>query len=167
MTILKHAMLSPDGAYRFQLTRTKSDAAAAPLLPSDCLHFVMLNPSTADANIDDPTIRRCMGFAWGYGYRQVIVTNLFAFRATKPIALCEVEDPIGPGNDAHIVAAALSSAKTILAWGTFGKFMNRDEAVQKLLRGFPTFMFGRSKINDCVKHPLYLPKDARLEPCPC
>jgi hypothetical protein len=82
------------------------------------LAFLMLNPSTADAEKDDPTIRRCIGFAKSLGYDGIIVVNLFAYRATIPEALKEAVDPIGPDNDLFIAAVAQCGAEIICAWGT-------------------------------------------------
>ena len=79
----------------------------------------MLNPSTADAERDDPTIRRCIGFsrAWGFGGAEMV--NLFALRSTDPGRLREAADPVGPGNVAHIADAARGATQVIAAWGAF------------------------------------------------
>ncbi len=91
----KGAAFDSTGTYRYALWREWD--ASAPRLG-----FVLLNPSTADAENDDPTLRRCMGFAraWGYGSLQIV--NLFAYRATVPDALRWVADAVGPENDRHI-----------------------------------------------------------------
>src|SRR4028119_2392792 len=91
------AIFDPTRTYRYALWRTW-DAARPPVA------FVLLNPSTADARRDDPTIRRCANFArtWGFGGLEVV--NLFAFRATHPTDLKCAADPVGPQNDVHLHA---------------------------------------------------------------
>ncbi len=86
--VTKEAVISDCGRYRYRLTRRWGDG---PLLS-----FIMLNPSTADAEVDDPTIRRCMGFARRDGYGGIVVGNLYAFRTTKPKALFAADNPLGP-----------------------------------------------------------------------
>lgn len=82
------AGLSPCGLYRFWLTR-----CWAPAKP--CALFIMLNPSTADHEQDDATIRKCIGFARRWGMGSIRVANLFAYRATKPDDLKRADNPIG------------------------------------------------------------------------
>ncbi len=89
------AVLSADGVYRYRLWRTWD--ASKPTLA-----FLMLNPSTADATEDDPTIRRCLGFAKEWGYGSLVVVNLFALRSPNPDALRENDDPVGPENGEHL-----------------------------------------------------------------
>jgi hypothetical protein len=79
--------------------------------------FIMLNPSTATDTVDDPTIRRCVGFARREGYAQLEVVNLFAWRATDPNQLRHVQDPVGPDNDRHILAACTRAGLVVAAWG--------------------------------------------------
>ena len=90
--IVQSADFSACGTYRYALRRIWLPAAPQVL-------FIGLNPSTADEKSDDPTIRRCLGFARSWGYGGLIVANLFAYRATAPSALREARDPIGPLND--------------------------------------------------------------------
>jgi len=91
LLLQRGAVISPCGLYRYSLTRTWSAALPLP--------FVMLNPSTADADIDDPTIRRCMAFARREHAGGIIVANVFAYRATSPADLWKATDPFGPWND--------------------------------------------------------------------
>lgn len=93
---MRDAILSDCGKFRYALYRVWADGLPA-------LVFVMLNPSTADAMQDDPTIRKCIAFAKRLGYGGIAVVNLFAFRATKPADMRSSVDPIGPDNDKHIV----------------------------------------------------------------
>lgn len=87
------------------------------------VNFVMLNPSTADDNVDDPTIRKCCGFAKRWGFRGIVVTNLFAFRATDPgdlhniVRRSGIRAAIGPDNDETIASAAADSDLVVFAWG--------------------------------------------------
>lgn len=77
----------------------------------------MLNPSTADAQLDDPTIRRCRGFAASWGYAGIEVVNLYALRSPAPAALWKHADPHGPENDHHLYAAARQHGAVLCAWG--------------------------------------------------
>src|ERR1700677_1476546 len=96
--VRKNAMISPCEKYRYRLERFWG--------PGHALPFVMLNPSTADANIDDPTIRRCMGFSRREGAGGIIVVNLFAYRATEPSDLPAGAERIGPENEFYLHAVA-------------------------------------------------------------
>jgi hypothetical protein len=114
--VRKGAKLSEDGAYRYVLWRDWRDAVTEPLLG-----YVMLNPSTANANVDDQTIRKCVGFAEHNGYRGFIVLNLFAYRATDPKDLERAHrrgaDIVGPENRYwHHVYLPLME-RTVAAWG--------------------------------------------------
>ena len=105
------AVISECGRYRYSLLREWN--AGRPRL---CI--VMLNPSTADANKDDPTIRRCIGFARRDGYGSIVVVNVAAFRATKPKDMLMAADPVGPENDAALWFGAMQSEAVLVAWGT-------------------------------------------------
>jgi len=96
------ATFSPDGLYRYHLWRLWGDREHR------CV-FVGLNPSTADAARDDPTIRKCAGFAKRWGFGAVDVVNVFAWRSTKPVGILRAADPVGPDNDeaiAHVLEGA-------------------------------------------------------------
>jgi len=125
----------------------------------------MLNPSTADASVDDPTIRRCLGFAHDLGFGQLEVVNLFALRATDPKKLGLHHDPIGGDNDYQIIQSARICKLTICAWGTNGTLKARNKAVLSLLRegGITPHALRFSKQGHPA-HPLYLPKG--LQPIP-
>jgi hypothetical protein len=97
--------------------------------------FMMLNPSTADASIDDPTIRRCLGFARRYGFNAIEVVNLFAFRATKPKDMLAADDPVGPANDNHIILAAHAAGQVVCAWGPNASKSKRPRQVIDMLEG--------------------------------
>lgn len=156
------AILSPCGLYRYRLSRhvTASDRAAT---------FIMLNPSTADADNDDPTIRRCIGFVRAWGCGRLLVTNLFAFRATKPADMLASADPVGPDNDRAILDAALDAALSggpvICAWGAHGKHKSRDLDVLAMLAVTQAepMSLGETAEN-LPRHPLYLRGDCRPMP---
>src|SRR3990167_7612004 len=92
------AIISPCGSYRYTLHRPIPSILrwVKPLL------CIMVNPSTADATKEDPTVRRCIGFAKDMGATSLTVVNLFAFRSASPKALATMDDPVGPDNDRHI-----------------------------------------------------------------
>lgn len=111
--ILGVAAFSPDRKYRYLLTREWE-----PLIPGKkSVLFVMLNPSTADSVEDDPTIRRCIGFAKRLECRELVVVNLYAYRATDWKELLKVEDPIGEKNDEQIRMSAQDASVVVAAWG--------------------------------------------------
>ncbi len=145
--------------YRYWLWRTW-DAS----LPR--VAFVMLNPSTADHRVDDPTIRRCMGFASRWGYGSLIVVNLFAYRTPSPKELAQAAEPVGPDNDSYLVKARRRSRDMILAWGTHGRLHQRDSEVLELLtrrRRRDLLCLGVT-MHGHPKHPLYLPGTTRPRP---
>lgn len=126
--------------------------------------FCMLNPSTADASRNDPTVRRCIGYAMDWGFDALEVVNIFALRSTDPGALRADEDPVGPRNTAAIVRAAGRSELVVAAWGVHGGIGDRGAAVlRRLGGGFDVRCLGMTR-EGYPKHPLYLPKSAQLEP---
>ncbi|MCA9774331.1 MAG: DUF1643 domain-containing protein, partial [Myxococcales bacterium] len=122
----RSARFDATGTYRYGLIRLW-DAARPRAL------FIMLNPSTADAEREDPTIRRCIGFArtWGFGSMEAV--NLFAYRTTDPARLPLHPAPIGPANDAAIARAAGRAGTIVLAWGHHGAGAARAADVLRLL----------------------------------
>lgn len=124
------AVISPCGTYRYSLVRSWDDTRSA-------LVFLMLNPSIADGNVDDPTIRKCMGFAKRLGYGGIVVLNLFAYRATKPADLFAAGETvaIGPENDRVIRAFCDPWRPIVCAWGSNAKMGSpRVREVLHLLR---------------------------------
>jgi hypothetical protein len=156
--MLKGADLSPCGIYRYSLYRRwGSDGYLPPVL------FVMLNPSTADADIDDPTIRRCVGFAKSWGYLGIEVVNLFGLRATHPAELYAHTDPVGPGNDDAVRAAAWRAGLIVAGWGAHGsRHRGRVARVLSILGApmRPVHAIGHTGAMGEPKHPLYLRADA-------
>lgn len=153
------AVISPCGTYRYVLKR-RIDQAIRWVKP--CL-FIMLNPSTADAELDDPTIRRCIGFAKSWGCTELTVVNLFAYRATNPKELETAEDPEGDSNDGYIeeqIAKHKDIGVIVAAWGSNKFAKRRAEYVTNHFGPFKAL--GRTK-DGSPKHPLYLPKDSELK----
>lgn len=151
------AVLSADHKYRYLLRRDYSGVGRDQALT--CL-FVMLNPSTADAEHDDPTIRRCKSFAQREAYSALEVVNLYAFRSTDPKQLWQEFDPIGPENDQYIREAIARAGLVVAAWGSHAKRM-RAKAIERLMPG--AFALGFTK-KGSPKHPLYIKSDAPLIP---
>lgn len=149
----REATISPCGKYRYRLSRRWGDGPE--------VAFVMLNPSTADASIDDPTIRKCMGFAQRWGMNGIHVVNLFAVRATKPADMMNAVDPVGPENMDHVArlceAAAQSGGQAVCAWGTKGAFREQDKKVMKILHGLAIEPLALKITKDGhPQHPLYV-----------
>jgi hypothetical protein len=155
--MFKHAIISEDGLYRYTLQRHWG--------PGEYMLFVMLNPSTADAELDDPTIRRCMGFAKREGFGGITVVNLYAYRATQPKELLTVEDPVGPNNDFYLFSQLQerSDGSVVVAWGTNARedriLRFKDIARQA---GTELYCLGTTK-NGSPKHPLYISGSTPLE----
>ena len=125
--------------------------------------FVMLNPSTADERRDDPTIRRCVGFARRWGFGGVEIVNLFALRASDPRALRRASDPVGPDNDRHIARVAARATLLVVAWGVWGRLRGRSAALRARLSRRAPRCLGLTRSGE-PRHPLYLRADARLVP---
>jgi hypothetical protein len=150
------AFISDCGKYRYSLTRYFG-------VGEGTCTFIMLNPSTADASQDDPTIRRCIRFARELGSNRLKVVNLFAFRATNPKELLAQEDPVGELNMEYVREAALSSKYLIAAWGAHGKLRDQDLRVMEMLKemGIKPQCLGVTKQGQ-PRHPLYLPANSKL-----
>jgi hypothetical protein len=148
----------PGREYRYLLTRIW-DPAERPLV------FLMLNPSTADALEDDPTLRRCTGFAKREGAGGVVVVNLFALRSTDPRALTRHPEPVGRYNDVFIRQAVSQGSKVVAAWGAapVAGDRGRNVAVALAARRVPLHCLGTTAVGQ-PRHPLYLPSEAVLEP---
>jgi hypothetical protein len=131
--------------YRYRLTRSWAPGAA--------VAFVMLNPNLADAERDDPTIRRAIGFAKAWGFGELVVVNLFAWRCRDPRDLARVPDPIGPDNDAHL---ADLPPDVVVAWGNHGALRGRGADILRRLG--QVACLGRTKSGH-PRHPLYIRAD--------
>jgi hypothetical protein len=148
--------------YRYALWRVWGPPDA-PLL-----HVIGLNPSTANEQDDDPTIRRCRGFARDLGCGGLLMTNLFALRTTDPSILRSHGNPVGDENTQWILKCARLAApgRTVCAWGVHVPryWRNRPERLTQELRiaQIPLWCWGRTKAGQ-PRHPLYLPADTALE----
>lgn len=156
------AVFSPCMVYRYKLWR--GDAKNDPLV------VIGLNPSTADEKQDDPTIRRCMGYAIRWGHSGFVMLNLFAVRSTDPSVLgpngtmCLPHGLVGPANDEWI-AAETEGRKVLCAWGVHGALHDRDKAVVKLIKARETICLKKTKDGHPI-HPLYQPSAAVPIPYP-
>lgn len=140
------ATFSTDRRYRYRLWRRWDRSRPV-------VAFVMLNPSTADARNDDPTIRRCVGFARSWGYGGIEVVNVFAYRASDPRALRAVDDPAGAENGRHIRRAVGRADLVVLAWGA--------QASGSGLLSLPRARCLGLTRSGQPRHPLYLRRDVR------
>jgi hypothetical protein len=151
---------APANEYRYRLARAWGDGPR--------VMFVMMNPSTADPGADDPTVAKCRRFAVKWGYASMYVGNTFAYRATDQGRLAEVDDPIGPDNDAHLCAMALDSALLVFAYGQpkHRRLKERGPIVAHMLReqGCIAPKILRLSKNGTPCHPLYLPETLRPVP---
>ncbi len=159
----KGAVISFCGTYRYVLTRHIPQVVrwVRPAL------FIMLNPSKADASVDDPTIRRCIGFATDWGCTSLTVVNLFALRSTDPAALYDHADPRGPENERHIDEQLALHMNGVIccAWGA-EPFVEKQPWLSVLtarLMNANAQCLGITK-SGMPRHPLYLKKTAPLIP---
>ena len=162
--IHKRAVISKCGDYRYWLSR---EILGAPK-PKPIV-FIMLNPSTADAEHDDPTIRRCISFAKAWDGSHLIVVNLFAYRTTNPRTLWaeDTVDPVGQWNndaiDRAMDYAYAWDGLVVAAWGEHGSYMGRNEDVLNRIQHTKPMCLKLNKSGNPA-HPLYQPKDSVLIP---
>ena len=155
-TVGMGARFSPDRVYRYALWRTWDTSKPRMMV-------IGLNPSTADETLDDPTIRRCLGFARRDGYGGLSMLNLYGFRSTDPHLMVElstrrvIPNAVGPENDRYLAAFAATSAIIVCAWGTFGFVDDRAAHVCAMLTtlGATLSCFGTNR-EGRPRHPLYL-----------
>lgn len=141
------ACFDPTGRYRYRVWRSWE-----PALPT--VTFIMLNPSTADASHDDPTIRRCLSFARSWGFGRLDVVNLCAYRATSPAVLLAADDPFGPENGQHLLAALTNADLVVAAWGNHGRVFTPPPF------GRAVHHLGLTKLAQ-PRHPLYVHGETR------
>lgn len=149
------ASFDADRRYRFRLSRVWDAGRAR------CC-FVLLNPSTADATTEDPTLRRCVSFARRWGFGAVEVVNVFALRASDPRGLYGAEDPVGRGNNFALVAAARAAGLVVAGWGNHASRVlaperDRAEEVRRALAaaGVPLTTLRLTRAGQ-PGHPLYV-----------
>jgi len=142
--------------YRYWLHRRWSDDPG--------VVFIGLNPSAADAQRDDPTLRRIMGFARDWGFGQVTVVNLFAWRAKQPAMLRQIADPVGPRNDYWLRRLTRSVEPVVVAWGNDGSYRGRDRTVLRMLAA-PLCLGVTTAWSP--RHPLYAKASCELQAFSC
>lgn len=143
-----------DGPWRYLLTRQWEDGPPASV---PTILFVMLNPSTADDQKDDHTIRKCIGFAKRHGGERLAVVNLFAYRATKPKDLKAAGYPVGPMNDQYIMDATMSCRYIVCAWGANAPDERANIVRDSLEKtGKAIFCLGHTSAGH-PRHPLMVP----------
>jgi hypothetical protein len=147
---------SSDRRHRYTLLHRIS-----PLFGDRLIMWIGLNPSTADEQQLDPTLTRIRSFSEREGYDGFLMTNIFGFRATDPREMIRARDPIGPENDAALLAAAARCDKVVAAWGAHGVHQARAAAVAKLLGRHQLWSLGSTK-DGHPRHPLYVKGDQPL-----
>jgi hypothetical protein len=157
-TYQRTAVLSPCGLYRYTLERWWNAERPGNLV------VIGLNPSTADALQDDPTIRRCVDFADQMGFGGLVMLNAYGYRATDPKALADVADFTGHENDRYLAATLAGVPWAVCAWSDHVAAVRRDE-ILSIFREVDCKprVFGLTK-NGAPRHPLYLPRTARPVP---
>lgn len=161
------AIISECGRYRYRLERnfTMFDGNGSTAI-------IMVNPSTADADVDDATIRKLRGFGDRNKWGRIIVGNLFAYRATDVRILGKIADPIGPENDDHLMKILAECDQVVCAWGPISKQpkrqRNRYQNVLTLIKnaGLDPFCIGEPAKCGHPKHPLMLPYSSPIIPWP-
>lgn len=156
--MVSEAVLSGDRIYRYVLNRRWGTRGPV-------MAWIGLNPSTADHQDDDPTIRRMCGLARREDCRGICVLNLFALRSPDPAVLARHPDPAGPGNDRWLAGLADADGPVIAAWGAFSMARVRAAEVTAMLTaaGVTLECFGTTRAG-WPRHPLYLRADAPLRP---
>lgn len=150
------AIFSPCGLFRYRLDRVLGSGPA--------INFLLLNPSTATATRNDPTIVRCIRRAQSLGFGRLIVTNIFAWRSTNPHGLYKLGDMVGIDNNMAILGGAQDSEIVVLGWGNHGRLQCRGDFVRSLLRDYA----GKLRILGTLtgqgqpRHPLYVGYDVPL-----
>lgn len=148
------AIFSPCRTWRYTLERI--------WWPQDqhWVAFIGLNPSTADEVQDDPTVRRCIGFAKSWGFGRMLMLNIFAYRATLPRDLRAAQDPVGPMNDTWLIGSTKRASLVVAAWGTHGVYQNRHQNILKIFQNAGTTLHCLRVTKDGLPgHPLYLPRN--------
>lgn len=149
----------PERRYRYRLWRLWGK--------SSTVLWIMLNPSTADEHVLDPTLRRVERFSRDLGYDGFEVANLFALRSPSPKSLYKTDKPIGAAplgidNDNAIVDLASAASLIVAGWGKEKIARARAIEVMRLLKGYHVCCLGKNA-DGSPRHPLYLPADTQLE----
>jgi hypothetical protein len=152
------AIFDQTGQYRYQLTRRWQNHG-----PN--VAFVMLNPSRANAQQDDPTLRACIQFAQRWEYASLAVVNLFGYCTAQPAVLKTVADPVGPDNDDYLLSIVREADRVVLAWGNGGSWVGRDRTILTLLRPYQAKLsYLQINRSGQPRHPLYINRSLSLQP---
>jgi hypothetical protein len=163
------AVISPCGTYRYRLERKVTGHPRNTTATLTAV-VIMVNPSTADATVDDATIRKLRGFAQRNGWGRIIVGNLFAYRATDVRGLARTTDPVGPENDVHLRNMIAEADELVFAWGPLAKqpkgLRARWRAIHSMARRFELqpMSIGPPAKDGHPCHPLMLPYERQLQP---
>lgn len=157
-TIHRSARFDRTGQYRYQLDRRWDDALPA-------IALIMLNPSRADHQQDDPTLHRCIRLAQEWQYGRLTVVNLFAYCTSSPKVLKTVDDPVGLENDDTILQVCKQAPRILVAWGNAGTLHQRDRTVLELLAPWRDRLccLGVTRTGQ-PRHPLYIPRQTQPQP---
>lgn len=149
----REASFSPCRTWRYGLSRVWDSR-------KQVVMFIGLNPSSADETQDDPTIRRCIRYAYDWGYGGLVMMNLFAFRATDPQDMKAAAAPVGPENNKRLLEISKHRAVGIViaGWGAHGAFLDREKTIKELIQ--PLHCLSITK-DGHPGHPLYLKKDLK------
>lgn len=159
--VSSYARFSADGLYRYSLFKSLH-----PVTDHDkTMLWIMLNPSTATHEKDDPTVRKCQIMSFSRGFYAVTIANLFALRSTDPKGIMEVDDPIGPENMDSLELMIKQHASIVVAWGSFRHPLS-SKMIQHVRACSNRF---RRRLN-CLKvnkdgnpkHPLYVAYRSKL-----
>ena len=158
---MSSAIISECGLFRYRLERDTGGGGEI------VAAILGVNPSTADATVNDQTIRKDLGFAARLGWRRIIKGNLFAYRSTDIRALRTIHDPIGPDNDAHLDQIMRDADVVVAAWGAKNKLPDHLQSrYRKIIQiadrvGKPLMCWGVCS-DGSPRHPLMLPYSAEL-----
>ncbi len=150
----KGVVFSACGAYRYLLWRLWNRNLPA-------LGWILLNPSTASAEVDDPTLRRCLDYTYRWGFGSLWLFNVFALRSSSPQALRTCPDPVGPFNDDYLSWASTRCNLLLAGWGNHGRLYGRSDIVRSR---FTRLHCLRLTAQGQPAHPLYLPKNLQIQP---
>ncbi len=160
LTVPGEAVISSDGRYRYTLTREWNKRG------SKTINWLMCNPSIADANILDPTIKKCIKWSVLWGFDRLIVTNVFAYRSTDVKQIYKIDDPVGPDNDFYLeqTFGMCKDGLVVVAFGNNGNHLSRNLVVETLatIAGADLYCLRTTKY-DLPEHPLYIPLNTELK----
>lgn len=160
-----NAKISPCGQYRYWLHRDINEIASGKTFA-----YFGINPSTADAIVDDQTIKKLKVFTAQYGGKEFYIGNAFAYRTKDVKKLAKVNDPIGPYNMRYLRSLIILADVLVPCWGDSSKVPKRLRTQFEMLlilfrnSGKPIKVFGLTKNGDPL-HPLMLPYSTELVAC--